>query len=228
LLLPLKDDNPSSSFPLVTIGIILVNVLIFFHQAKLDFAESQRFVFQWGAIPYQITHGKVLHVVPLIPLPLTIFSSMFLHGGFLHLFGNMLYLWIFGNNIEDTLGHFRFFLFYLVCGLLAAVVQIIADPNLKVPMVGASGAIAGILGAYLLLFPGARILTLFFFFIFVKLIRIPALIILGFWFFIQLLSLGAAAVSNVAFFAHIGGFVGGLILVKVFQPRRSRGRRRWA
>jgi len=170
----------------------------------------------------------VLHVVPLIPLPLTIFTSMFLHGGFLHLFGNMLYLWIFGNNIEDTLGHFRFFLFYLVCGLLAALVQIISDPNLKVPMVGASGAIAGILGAYVLLFPGARILTLFFFFIFVKLIRIPALIILGFWFFIQLLSVGGANVSNVAFFAHIGGFLGGLILVKVFQPRQSRGRGRWA
>ena len=228
MLLPLKDDNPSSSFPLVTIGIILANVLIFFHQITLDFAANQRFVFQWGAIPYQITHGKVLHVVPSIPLPLTIFSSMFLHGGFLHLFGNMLYLWIFGNNIEDTLGHFRFFLFYLVCGLLAALVQIISDPNLKVPMVGASGAIAGILGAYVLLFPGARILTLFFFFIFVKLIRIPALIILGFWFFIQLLSVGGANVSNVAFFAHIGGFLGGLILVKVFQPRQSRGRGRWA
>ena len=228
MLLPLKDDNPTSSFPLVTIGIILANGLIFFHQVTLDFAESQRFLFQCGAIPYQITHGTVLHVVPLIPLPLTIFSSMFLHGGFLHLFGNMLYLWIFGNNIEDTLGHFRFFLFYLVCGLLAAVIQIISDPNLKVPMVGASGAIAGILGSYLLLFPGARILTLFFLFIFVKLIRIPALIILGFWFFIQLLSVGGAAVSNVAFFAHIGGFLGGLTLVKLFQPRQSRGRKRWA
>ena len=227
MLLPLRDDNPGSSFPLVTIGIILANGLIFFHEITLDFAESQRFVLQWGAIPYQITHGEVLQVAPLIPIPLTLFSSMFLHGGFLHLFGNMLYLWIFGNNIEDTLGHFRFFLFYLVCGLFAAVVQIFSDPNLTVPMVGASGAIAGILGAYLLLFPGARVLTLLFFFIFVKLIRIPALIILGFWFFIQLLSVGGGAVSNVAFFAHIGGFLVGLILVKVFQPRRSRGRRRW-
>jgi membrane associated rhomboid family serine protease len=228
LLLPLKDDNPTSSFPLVTIGIILANGLIFFHQITLDFAESQRFVFQWGAIPYQITHGKVLHFVPLIPLPLTLFSSMFLHGGFLHLFGNMLYLWIFGNNIEDALGHFRFFLFYLVCGLFAAIVQIFSDPNLRVPMIGASGAIAGILGAYLLLFPGARILTLVFIFILVKLIRIPALIVLGFWFFIQVLAVGGGGVSNVAFFAHISGFIVGLILVKAFQPRRSRGRRRWA
>jgi len=225
LLLPLKDDNPTSSFPFVTIGLILANGLVFYHQITLDLAESQRFISQWGAIPYQITNGAVLHDAPLIPLPLTLFSSMFLHGGFLHLFGNMLYLWIFGNNVEDTLGHFRFFLFYLVCGLFAAAVQIFSDPEATVPMIGASGAIAGILGAYLLLFPGARILTLFFIIIFVKLIRIPAIIILGFWFIIQLLGAGSTG-TNVAFFAHIGGFVSGLILVKLFQPGRVRGRRR--
>ena len=225
MLLPLKDDNPTSSFPFVTIGLILANGLVFYHQITLDFAESQRFIAQWGAIPYQIIHGEVLHDAPLIPLPLTLFSSMFLHGGFLHLIGNMLYLWIFGNNVEDTLGHFRFFLFYLVSGLLAAAVQIFSVPDSTVPMVGASGAIAGILGAYLLLFPGARVLTLFFIIIFVKLIRIPAIIILGFWFIIQLL--GAASTgTNVAFFAHIGGFISGLILVKLFQPGRVRGRRR--
>jgi membrane associated rhomboid family serine protease len=111
LFFPIKDDIPTASIPLVTIGLILANGLVFFHQITMDFAASQRFIFQWGAIPYQITHGEVLHALPLIPLPLTVFSSMFLHGGFLHLFGNMLYLWIFGNNIEDTLGHFRFFLF---------------------------------------------------------------------------------------------------------------------
>jgi membrane associated rhomboid family serine protease len=227
LLLPLKDDNPTSSFPLVTIGLILANGLVFFHQITLDYAESQRFIFQWGTIPYQITHGEVLQVHPLIPLPLTLFSSMFLHGGFLHLFGNMLYLWIFGNNIEDTLGHFRFFLFYLVCGLFAAAVQIFSAPDVSVPMIGASGAIAGILGAYLLLFPGARVLTLVFIIIFIKVIRIPALLILGFWFFLQLLGVGAAD-SNVAIFAHIGGFIAGLITVRLFQPGRSRGRRRWS
>ena len=225
MLLPLKDDNPTSSFPFVTIGLILANALVFYHQITLDFTESQRFISQWGAIPYQITHGEVFHDAPSIPLPLTLFSSMFLHGGFLHLFGNMLYLWIFGNNIEDALGHFRFFLFYLVCGLLAAAVQIFSGPDMTVPMIGASGAIAGILGAYLLLFPRARVLTLLFVIIFVKLIRIPAIIILGFWFIIQLLGAGTAA-TNVAFFAHIGGFISGLILVKVFQPGRSRGRRR--
>ena len=225
MLLPLKDDNPTSSFPFVTIGLILANGLVFYHQITLGFAESQRFISQWGAIPYQITHGEILHDVPLVPLPLTLFSSMFLHGGFLHLFGNMLYLWIFGNNIEDALGHFRFFLFYLVCGLLAATVQIFSAPDLTVPMIGASGAIAGILGAYLLLFPGARVLTLFFIIIFVKLIRIPAIIILGFWFIIQLLGAGAAD-TDVAFFAHIGGFISGLILVKFFQPGRSRSKKR--
>jgi membrane associated rhomboid family serine protease len=186
-----------------------------------------RSIFQWGAIPYQVTHGEILQVPPLIPLPLTLFSSMFLHGGFLHLFGNMLYLWIFGNNIEDTLGHFRFFLFYLVCGLFAAAVQIFSAPDVTVPMIGASGAIAGILGAYLVLFPGARVLTLVFIIIFIKIIRIPAILILGFWFFMQLLGVGAVA-SNVAFFAHIGGFIAGLILVKLFQPERSRGRKRWS
>ena len=225
MLLPLKDDNPTSSVPFVTIGLILANALVFYHQITLDFAGSQRFIAQWGAIPYQIIYGEILHDVPLIPLPLTLFSSMFLHGGFLHLIGNMLYLWIFGNNVEDTLGHFRFFIFYLICGLLAAAVQIFSAPDSTVPIVGASGAIAGILGAYLLLFPGARVLTLLFIIIFVKLIRIPAIIILGFWFFIQLLGVGTVD-TNIAFFAHIGGFISGLILVKLFQPGRSRGRRK--
>ncbi len=224
MFLPLKDDNPISSFPFVTIGIILANAAIFYHQLTIDFSASQRFVFQWGAIPYQITHGEVIHVMPRIPLPLTLFSSMFLHGGFLHLFGNMLYLWIFGNNIEDALGHFRFLLFYLVCGLFAGTAQILSDPNSIIPMIGASGAIGGILGAYVLLFPSARILTLIFIFIFIKMVRIPALIVLGFWFLIQLLSLGGGAISNVAFFAHIGGFLSGLVLVKLFQSR-SVGRR---
>ncbi len=224
MLLPLKDENPTYSFPLVTIGIILVNTLVFYQQISLDFDQSQRFIFQWGAIPYQITHGEVIHVPPSIPLPLTLFTSMFLHGGFLHLFGNMLYLWIFGNNIEDSLGHFRFFLFYLVSGLLAGLAQIFSNPESTVPMVGASGAIAGVLGGYLLLFPGARVLTLFFFFIFIKIVRVPALIVLGFWFFIQLLYVMGGAGDSVAFFAHIGGFITGLILVKIFQPRP---RRRW-
>jgi len=226
LFLPLKDDNPTSTFPLITLGLILTNGLVFYHQMSLDTVESQNFIFKWGAIPYQIHHGEVLREFPEIPLPLTIFSSMFLHGGFLHLFGNMLYLWIFGNNIEDTLGHLRFLLFYLVCGLVAGLAQVFSNPESTVPMIGASGAVAGVLGAYLLLFPGARILTLFFIFIFIKFVRLPALVVLGFWFFIQLLGVWGGSISNVAFFAHVGGFIAGLILVKIFQPGQSKRRRR--
>ncbi len=226
MFIPLKDENPTYTFPFMTIFLILANGAVFFYQLTLNPIENQRFIFQWGAIPYQIVHGDVVHVVPAIPIPLTLFSSMFLHGGFLHLLGNMLYLWIFGNNIEDTLGHFRFLLFFLVCGVFAGLAQVFSSPDSTAPMIGASGAIGGILGAYLLLFPFARILTLFFIIIIVRLVHIPAMVILGFWFLFQFLSLPGAAFSNVALFAHIGGFVSGLILVKFFQPSWSRRRRR--
>jgi membrane associated rhomboid family serine protease len=222
LLLPLKDDIPTRTFPFVTIAIILINGWIFYHQMTLDWVESERFISLWGAIPYQITRGEILGIAPLIPPPLTLFTSMFLHGGVLHLLGNMLYLWIFGNNIEDTLGHFRFLLFYLVCGVVAGTTQIFSDPNSTVPMIGASGAIGGILGAYLLLFPGARVSTLLFIFIIIKVIQIPALVILGFWFLIQILGIWGGGGGGIALFAHVGGFVAGLVLVKFFQPSRRR------
>jgi len=225
LFLPLKDDNPTNTFPFVTVGLIVANCFVFYHQLTLNLPASQRFIFQWGAIPYQIVHGEVLYGPGLFPPVLTLFSSMFLHGGFLHLIGNMLYLWIFGNNIEDTLGHFRFMIFYLLAGLGAALTQVFSDPQSTAPMIGASGAVAGVLGAYLLLFPHARILTLMFIFIFIRMIRIPALIVLGFWFLVQLLSVTSGFETGVAFFAHIGGFVAGLILVKVFQPQKARRRK---
>jgi membrane associated rhomboid family serine protease len=142
----------------------------------------------------------------------------------MHLIGNMLYLWIFGNNIEDTLGHFRFLTFYLLAGLSAALIQVLSDPQSTTPMIGASGAVAGVLGAYLLLFPHARVLTLMFIVVFIRLIRVPALIVLGFWFLMQLLGVTSGAETGVAFFAHIGGFAAGLILVKVFQPQKNRRR----
>jgi membrane associated rhomboid family serine protease len=226
LFIPLKDDNPTLTFPIVTLGLILANGWVFYHQISLDVVESQRFVFQWGAIPYQIMTGQSLFGPSPVPVRFTLFSSMFLHGGFLHLIGNMLYLWIFGNNIEDTLGHFRFLLFYLLCGLAAALTQVLASPGSTVPMIGASGAVAGVLGAYILLFPGARVLTMLFIIIFIKFVRLPALIVLGFWFFLQLLGVMGGAITNVAFFAHIGGFVVGLMLVKIFQPRWSKRRKR--
>jgi membrane associated rhomboid family serine protease len=225
LFLPLKDDNPTNTFPFVTVGLIVANCFVFYHQLTLNLPASQRFIFQWGAIPYQIVHGEILYGPGLFPPVLTLFSAMFLHGGFLHLIGNMLYLWIFGNNIEDTLGHFRFMIFYLLAGLGAGLAQVFSDPQSTVPMIGASGAVAGVLGAYLLLFPRARILTLMFIFIFIRMIRIPALIVLGFWFLVQLLSVTSGFETGVAFFAHIGGFVAGLILVKVFQPQKARRRK---
>ena len=225
MFLPLKDDNPTNTFPFVTVGLILANCFVFYHQLTLSLPAGQKFVFQWGAIPYQIVHGEVLYGPGLFPPVLTLFSAMFLHGGFLHLIGNMLYLWIFGNNIEDTLGHFRFLIFYLLAGIGAALTQVFSDPQSTMPMIGASGAVAGVLGAYLLLFPHARILTLMFIFIFIRMIRIPALIVLGFWFLMQLLSITSGYETGVAFFAHIGGFVAGLILVKVFQPQKARRRK---
>jgi membrane associated rhomboid family serine protease len=224
LFFPLKDDNPTSTFPVVTVGLILANCLVFYHQLTLSLPAGQRFVFEWGAIPYQIIHGEILSGRGLVPPFVTLFSSMFLHGGFMHLIGNMLYLWIFGNNIEDTLGHFRFLTFYLLAGLSAALIQVLSDPQSTTPMIGASGAVAGVLGAYLLLFPQARILTLMFIFFFIRMIRVPALIVLGFWFLMQLLGVTSGAETGVAFFAHIGGFVAGLVMIKVFQPRRARRR----
>ncbi len=226
MFLPLKDENPTNTFPFVTLGLILVNCAVFYHQITLEPAASQRFVYLWGATPYRITHGEILQGQVLIPPILTLVSSMFLHGGFLHIFGNMLYLWIFGNNIEDTLGHLRFLVFYLIAGLAAALTQVFSDPQATTPMIGASGAVAGVLGAYVLLFPGARVLTLMFIVIFIKVIRVPALVILGFWFLIQLLNVTGGGGGNVAFFAHIGGFLTGLILVKAFQPQAARRRRR--
>ncbi len=226
MFIPLKDDNPTLTFPVVTLGLILANGWVFYHQISMDVVESQRFVFQWGAIPYQIMTGQALYGPSPFPVYFTLVSSMFLHGGFLHLIGNMLYLWIFGNNIEDTLGHFRFLFFYLLCGLAAALAQVLSSPGSTIPMIGASGAVAGVLGAYILLFPGARVLTMLFIIIFIKFVRLPALIVLGFWFFLQLMGVMGGAITNVAFFAHIGGFVVGMILIKIFQPRWSKKRRR--
>ena len=175
---------------------------------------------KWGTIPFEITHGQELTPELSFSIPLSLFSSMFLHGGFLHLAGNMLYLWIFGDNVEDQLGHVKFFIFYIMCGLAASLLHIFTSPNSQVPMVGASGAIAGVLGAYMIRFPKARILTLIFFGFFIRVIRVPALFVLGFWFILQLLyalpSIGSTS-GGVAWFAHVGGFLAGIVLFKLFS-----------
>ena len=219
MFIPLRDENPTTRFPFITVLFIVLNVLIFFYQIFSP-EGLQYHVFRMGAIPYELTHFRSLafpHVPRLFP-PLTLLSAMFLHGGFLHLGGNMLYLWIFGNNIEDYLGPFRFILFYIICGLAASLTHVIFNPNSTMPMIGASGAIAGILGAYLMLYPQARVMTLVFLFIFIEIVPIPAAFFLLLWFFLQVMNVGFG--GGVAWFAHIGGFLAGVLLIRVFNPRR--------
>jgi membrane associated rhomboid family serine protease len=223
-MIPLKDDIPSYSPPVVTVALISINCLIFFYLSFLG-EGFQLALVKWGAIPFEVTHG--VELTPELPFfaPLSLFSSMFLHGGFLHLAGNMLYLWIFGDNVEDQLGHVKFFIFYILCGLAASLLHIITAPNSKVPMVGASGAIAGVLGAYMIKFPRARILTLIFFGFFIRIVAVPALFVLGFWFILQLLfalpSIGSTS-GGVAWFAHVGGFLAGIVLFKLFSAFSKR------
>lgn len=218
-MIPLKDDVPSYSFPFVTIALIASNVLVFLYQISLGVRGQEAFVYGAAAIPNQIAHLRAAST-SLVPPPFTILTAMFVHGGLLHLGGNMLFLWIFGDNVEDTLGHFKFFLFYLGTGIIASLTQIFAYPASAVPMIGASGAIAGVLGAYFLLFPRAKIYTLVFLVIFVTVIKIPAIIFLGLWFLIQVLSSGFE--SGVAWYAHIGGFIAGAIAIIVIRQKRPR------
>jgi membrane associated rhomboid family serine protease len=219
-VIPFKDDNPTRTFPYVTIIIIGINVVVYLMEV-LSPESSRQIVYSYGAIPYAIIHFR--SVQPISPV-LTIFTSMFMHGGILHIAGNMLYFWIFGNNIEDVLGHVRFIFFYLICGVIAAYSYALTSPSSTVPMIGASGAIAGILGAYLLLFPKARVHTLIFFGIFIQIVRLPALIVIGFWAIIQLVSglfaEGMQAQGGIAWFAHVGGFATGLLTIKLWLPRR--------
>ena len=223
-MIPLKDNIPSSRTPLITIGLIVINVLVYLNQLALSPRAAVRFVYLYGLIPVEISQGQLLVPHP-VPLYGTILTSMFVHGGLFHLAGNMLYLWIFGDNVEDRLGRVRYLLFYLLSGVGAAAAQILSDPHSKIPMVGASGAISGVLGAYLLLYPHARVVTLVFFGWFVRVIEIRALFVLGFWILVQLASgllTWGAQVGGVAWFAHIGGFVAGLVMVIPLR-RRAEG-----
>ena len=204
----------------MTIGIIALNVAVFLWEISSP-AGMKEITYSYGAIPHSILTFQTRQ--PVNPA-LTVFSSMFMHGGFLHLAGNMLYLWIFGNNIEDRLGHVRFIFFYAFCGVLAAYANAMADPHSAIPMIGASGAISGILGAYVLLFPRATVYSLIFLGFFITTVRIPALIVIGFWAIIQILngvtSAGLHEGGGVAWFAHVGGFLIGLVSIKLWLPRR--------
>jgi len=237
MLVPLKDDVGSHGAPLVTVGLILANLAVFAYQLSLQAGPdagaagaADAFLLEFGTIPCRLTGA--CGAPAEFPHPAaTVLTAMFLHAGLFHVGGNMLYLWIFGNGVEDRLGHLRFLLFYLVAGVAAALAQTAAGPASRVPMVGASGAVSGVLGAYLLLFPYARVLTLVLFGFFVRFVHVPALLVLGLWIVVQLVSgviaVGHAAGSGVdaggvAWFAHIGGFVAGMALLFVLRPRSRR------
>ena len=221
-MLPLKDLNPTRSRPYVTWLLIALNALVFMLELGLDsIGELDSFLFTYGLVPAAFTANPVSFELA------TVFTSMFLHGGVAHLLGNMLYLWIFGDNIEERLGHGRYLLFYLVGGVAAAAAQIAVDPQSPVPMVGASGAIAAVLGGYLLEYPHAKIRTLLILGYLIRFVHVPAVVVLGFWFLLQFFS-GFMALSvtaaggGVAYFAHIGGFVAGVVLIKLVAAGRPK------
>jgi membrane associated rhomboid family serine protease len=233
-MFPLKDDIPSRTIPFVTCGLIAFNILVFLYQVSLQGAgapdgvrAARDFILEFALVPCRLTGNCAAGAG--LPPALTVFTSMFLHGGILHVGGNMLYLWIFGNNVEDTLGHARFVVFYFVSGVAAAAAQVALSATSSVPMIGASGAVAGVLGAYLLLFPRANVLTLIVFGFFIRVVRIPAVFVLGFWFVVQFLAglatwgasvpRGQAAGGETAWFAHLGGFLAGMALLFVLRPR---------
>lgn len=222
-MIPLRDENPTRTFPFVTFAIIAANLLVFFFELSLDKALGRDFILAFGMTPYNQFHPET----PLVLL--TFLTSMFLHGGWMHIIGNMWYLWIFGNNIEDYMGHFKFLLFYLTCGLAAGLSHLISAPASTVPTIGASGAISGVLGAYLLLFPKARVMALLPLFYIMRIIYLDARWFLLFWIGMQLISgtaslalSGNSAAGGVAWFAHIGGFCAGILFLRLFARRRAR------
>ncbi|MBI2897889.1 MAG: rhomboid family intramembrane serine protease [Deltaproteobacteria bacterium] len=214
-MIPLKDTLPTRSFPLVNTLFIIANLLVFVFELSLGPA-LEGFVSSWGMVPLRIVGGSDPERL------LTVLSSMFMHGGWMHVIGNMWFLYIFGDNVEDALGKVRYVFFYFLCGIGAAAAQVVVDPTSKIPMIGASGAIAGILGAYLSLYPRARVLTFLPLFIFFQILELPAVLFIVFWFVIQAFQ-GVASLGDTgggtAWWAHIGGFVIGLTMVRLLVPR---------
>lgn len=215
-MIPLKDDVPSISRPIVTYIILGLNIIVFIYEISLGQA-LHNFITQFGAVPYHIFHPIGFSSYA------TLFSSMFIHAGLMHIIGNMLFLWIFADNIEDSLGHIKFVFFYIICGLTGALLHSITAPNSTIPMIGASGAISGVLGAYILLFPKAKILALIPLGFILRVTRLPAIVFIGIWFLFQFL-LGVSSIGGrggVAYFAHIGGFVMGFLLALPFKLKKK-------
>ncbi len=216
-MFPISDVIPSRTRPVVTVGLIVVNTLAYIYQLQLEHGPLQSLVYEFGVIPARFSYGDVI-------------TSMFLHADFLHFVGNMVFLWIFGDNVEDRLGHIGYLVFYLVCGTLAAIAQVAANPASLVPMIGASGAIAGVMGAYFLVYPRSRILTAVFVLLFLDIIEIPAIFFLGVWFLLQVLH-GAMANDieggGVAFWAHAAGFVTGALAGLYIKARDRNNQEYW-
>jgi len=225
-MIPLRDENPSTTTPVVTRLLILLNVAAFVYELTLG-PDLKDFVYEWGLVPVRVTLALGYHE-PAAGAIISIFTSMFLHGGFAHIIGNMWYLWIFGDNVEDRFGHFGFLLFYLAAGVVAATAHWATNMQSQLPTVGASGAIAGVLGAYLVAYPRARVITLVPLFPFFQVVALPAMVVLGLWFVLQFfsgaLTLGTSAVTGgVAFWAHVGGFAFGALAMRIAGGGR-RGR----
>ena len=227
-MIPLRDDNPTVLWPLVTIALILANAAVFFYELSLDPRLLESLIYQMGMVPAAVTGS----FIPGTGGYFTLVTSMFLHGGWMHVIGNMLYLWIFGNNIEDSMGHLRFILFYLITGLAAAAAHLAFNAASTVPTIGASGAVSGVLGAYLVLFPHARVQTLVTLGFFIRIIYVPAWVLLLFWIGLQLLNQALAPIDptagGVAYAAHIGGFAAGLVLILLFRKHRRRSHFRYS
>jgi membrane associated rhomboid family serine protease len=261
-MIPIRDALRSQRFPIVTVSLIVLNLLVFLYQGYLEtrpaalndlrpwidaglsapaldrrvynayvnsggdpwhypIGAGDAFVMQYGLVPAEFSSGHDLPPTIAVPIWLTLITSMFLHAGLLHVLGNMLYLWVFGDNVEDAMGPVRFVVFYILCGCAAGLAQLALDPHAAVPLIGASGAIAGVLGAYFMLFPTSRILTIIPIFFFIRLITIPAVVVLGIWFLLQVVNsaISFGASSGVAWFAHIGGFASGMALVALFRRK---------
>ncbi|PKQ20402.1 MAG: rhomboid family intramembrane serine protease [Actinobacteria bacterium HGW-Actinobacteria-6] len=225
-MIPIKDDNPTRGFPVLTTMLILMNIAVFMYEVSLGNAGYAQFITTWSVVPARLLAN---------PLSLreiaTVFTSMFMHAGWLHVGGNMLYLWIFGNNVEDRFGKVGFLGFYLVSGVIATAAQIAVGGAIDIPSLGASGAVAGVLAAYVVLYPGASIVTIIPIFFFIEVARIPAILVIGFWFLLQVgngfasLAPGVTETGGVAWFAHLGGFGAGLTIALVFRAWESVGKR---
>jgi membrane associated rhomboid family serine protease len=223
-VIPLRDTIPHERIPLITIGLIVLNVLAFFYELSLGPREREALFYLFGLVPARYTDPEWAGAVGLSASYFPILSGIFLHGGWMHLIGNMWFLWIFGDNVEDRMGHLKFLFFYVLCGTIASLMHLAINSTSHIPTIGASGAIAGVLGAYIVMFPRARIVAMVPIFIFLQVMEIPAFVFLGLWFIMQFLNATSAGanVSGIAFWAHVGGFVSGFFLFRFFLRQRVR------